>query len=483
MRIEARKLAVISLLTVGISWFSNAENFDLDIDSDGQTGALTDGLLILRHLFGFSGSTLTDGAVALGASRSSPEAVREYLQVNAAELDIDGDSETDALTDGLLILRYLFGFRGDTLVSAALSGSASRSVPSDIESYLSNRIETIACPIETEGFRLKTGSITWTDYVDGSPNVHKLYPSTADEILTAHLIGGAIDLNNLNFLLSPEDDGGKSPAISLAINSIPAAGSTGTVGISLKLYDGSDAARDQGERVIQTAINVEWESSGTAVQFTTPTQTINLTLVTAGATAVEGTQNDFGGELLTFRGSGATGATLDLQLASFLTEGGASAGVDLSGHFVVGDYFFQVVLAGFEINDANNAKFTTIQGSFSTDDTPGVAAYVEDVLVTESAGTATVPVSLSRASNDDVSLQYQTEAVTAVAGTDYVTSSGTLTVSAGDTSGNISIDIVGDSNDENPETLILRLTDPVNAALGRSSSEITLVDGPVAACQ
>ncbi len=483
MRIEARKLAVISLLTVGISWFSNAENFDLDIDSDGQTGALTDGLLILRHLFGFSGSTLTDGAVALGASRSSPEAVREYLQVNAAELDIDGDSETDALTDGLLILRYLFGFRGDTLVSAALSGSASRSVPNDIESYLSNRIETIACPIETEGFRLKTGSITWTDYVDGSPNVHKLYPSTADEILTAHLIGGAIDLNNLNFLLSPEDDGGKSPAISLAINSIPAAGSTGTVGISLKLYDGSDAARDQGERVIQTAINVEWESSGTAVQFTTPTQTINLTLVTAGGTAVEGTQNDFGGELLTFRGSGATGATLDLQLASFLTEGGASAGVDLSGHFVVGDYFFQVVLAGFEINDANNAKFTTIQGSFSTDDTPGVAAYVEDVLVTESAGTATVPVSLSRASNDDVSLQYQTEAVTAVAGTDYVTSSGTLTVSAGDTSGNISIDIVGDSNDENPETLILRLTDPVNAALGRSSSEITLVDGPVAACQ
>ena len=483
MRIEARKLAVISLLTVGISWFSNAENFDLDIDSDGQTGALTDGLLILRHLFGFSGSTLTDGAVALGASRTSPEAVREYLQVNAAELDIDGDSETDALTDGLLILRYLFGFRGDTLVSAALSGSASRSVPSDIESYLSNRIETIACPIETEGFRLKTGSITWTDYVDGSPNVHKLYPSTADEILTAHLIGGAIDLNNLNFLLSPEDDGGKSPAISLAINSIPAAGSTGTVGISLKLYDGSDAARDQGERVIQTAINVEWESSGTAVQFTTPTQTINLTLVTAGGTAVEGTQNDFGGELLTFRGSGATGATLDLQLASFLTEGGASAGVDLSGHFVVGDYFFQVVLAGFEINDANNAKITTIQGSFSTDDTPGVAAYVEDVLVTESAGTATVPVSLSRASNDDVSLQYQTEAVTAVAGTDYVTSSGTLTVSAGDTSGNISIDIVGDSNDENPETLILRLTDPVNAALGRSSSEITLVDGPVAACQ
>ena len=134
MRIDARKLAVISLLAVGIGWFSNAENFDLDIDSDGQTGALTDGLLILRHLFGFSGSTLTSGATGLGASRSSPEVVRDFLLTNVAELDVDGDSETDALTDGLLILRYLFGFRGDTLISAALSGSASRSEAGDIES-------------------------------------------------------------------------------------------------------------------------------------------------------------------------------------------------------------------------------------------------------------------------------------------------------------------------------------------------------------
>ena len=483
MRIEARKLAVISLLTVGISWFSNAENFDLDIDSDGQTGALTDGLLILRHLFGFSGSTLTDGAVALGASRTSPEAVREYLQVNAAELDIDGDSETDALTDGLLILRYLFGFRGDTLVSAALSGSASRSVPSDIESYLSNRIETIACPIETEGFRLKTGSITWTDYVDGSPNVHKLYPTTADEILTAHLIGGAIDLNNLNFLLSPEDDGGKSPSISLAIDSIPAAGSTGTADISLKLYDGSDGVRSQGERVVQTAINVEWESSGTAVQFTTPTQTINVTLITAGGTAVEGTQNEFSGELLTFQGSSATESTLNLQLASFLTEGGASAGVDLSGHFIVGDYFFQVEFDGIEIKDANSAGVTTIQGSFSTAVAPGIAAYVDDVSAGESDGTATVPVTLSRAPSDDVSVEYRTEAVTALAGTDYVETSGTLTINSGNTQADISVGLIADANDENPETLNIRLSTPMNAVHGRSTSTNTLDDGTVSTCQ
>ena len=483
MRTDAIKLAVISLLAVGIGWFSNAENFDLDIDSDGHTGALTDGLLILRHLFGFSGSTLTSGATGLGASRSSPEVVRDFLLTNAAELDVDGDSETDALTDGLLILRYLFGFRGDTLISAALSGSASRSEASDIESYLSSRIEMIACPIETQGFQLKTGSIAWTDYVDGIANVHKLYPTTADEILTANLIGGVIDLNNLNFLLSPEDDGGKSPSINLAINSIPAAGSSGTAGISLKLYDGSDGVRSQGERVVETSINVEWKSSGTAVHFTTPTQTINVTLITAGGTAVEGTENEFSGELLTFRGGGATGSTLDLGLASFLTEGGASAGVDLSGHFVVGDYFFQVEFDGIEIKDANGSGFTTIQGSFSTAVAPGIAAYVDDVSVSESTGTATVPVFLSRAPSDYVSITYRTEAVTALTGSDYVETSGTLTINAGNTQSAISVGLVADADDENPETLYLRLSDPVNAVLGRSTSTITLVDGSTSTCQ
>ena len=50
-------LAVFSLSSV--SAFGT-----FDIDDDGELDALTDGLLILRHLFGFSGSTLTEGAVA-----------------------------------------------------------------------------------------------------------------------------------------------------------------------------------------------------------------------------------------------------------------------------------------------------------------------------------------------------------------------------------------------------------------------------------
>jgi hypothetical protein len=43
----------------------------LDIDANGVTDPLTDGLLVLRFLFGFTGTTLTNGAVGNGCMRCS----------------------------------------------------------------------------------------------------------------------------------------------------------------------------------------------------------------------------------------------------------------------------------------------------------------------------------------------------------------------------------------------------------------------------
>jgi hypothetical protein len=116
--------------------------FHFDIDVDGDTTALTDGLLVLRHLFGFSGTTLTDGALASSAARSDGETIVSYLNNNTENLDIDGDGSTTALTDGLLLLRYLFGFDGATLVDGALGDSATRETAEDIRSYIQSRIST-----------------------------------------------------------------------------------------------------------------------------------------------------------------------------------------------------------------------------------------------------------------------------------------------------------------------------------------------------
>jgi hypothetical protein len=53
-------------------------------------------------------------------------------------LDIDGNGDTDPLTDGVLTLRYLFGLRGDALVTGAVGLGCGRCSASEIEAYLAS---------------------------------------------------------------------------------------------------------------------------------------------------------------------------------------------------------------------------------------------------------------------------------------------------------------------------------------------------------
>ena len=122
--------------------YSCASCFDFDIDIDDETNALTDGLLVLRHLFGFSGTTLVDGAVTISAARTGSASISNYLDTHATQLDIDGDGRIDALTDGLLLLRYLFGFQGYSLIEDARGSDATRATSTEISAYIRSRIET-----------------------------------------------------------------------------------------------------------------------------------------------------------------------------------------------------------------------------------------------------------------------------------------------------------------------------------------------------
>ncbi|MGB1354177.1 MAG: hypothetical protein ACPG5K_09205, partial [Glaciecola sp.] len=76
-----------------------------DMDSDGNVDALTDGLLMLRYTFNLRGDSLTAGAIATGAALT-PSEVEERVGMLTAIADIDGNNQVDALTDGLLLLRY-----------------------------------------------------------------------------------------------------------------------------------------------------------------------------------------------------------------------------------------------------------------------------------------------------------------------------------------------------------------------------------------
>ena len=56
------------------------------------------------------------------------------------ELDIDGDGESKPLTDGLLLIRYLFGFSGDSLISGAIGSGAERDTAEEVEAYIQERV-------------------------------------------------------------------------------------------------------------------------------------------------------------------------------------------------------------------------------------------------------------------------------------------------------------------------------------------------------
>ena len=115
-------------------------NFSFDIDGNAEAQPLTDGLLVIRHLFGFSGESLRSGAVSGEAGRDSSEAIASYLTDADSELDIDGDGEAKPLTDGLLLIRYLFGFSGDSLISGAIGDGATRDTADAVEAYIKERV-------------------------------------------------------------------------------------------------------------------------------------------------------------------------------------------------------------------------------------------------------------------------------------------------------------------------------------------------------
>ncbi|CEJ47390.1 Uncharacterized protein apha_03019 [Umezakia ovalisporum] len=115
-----------------------SQGWNLDIDGSGEIKALSDGVILMRHLFGsFIGNDLIDGAIDPNATRDLV-AIQAYLQegVNQGHLDIDGNGSVGAYSDGIIAVRYMFGtFPGDALIHEVLSPDATRDL-AQIQNHL-----------------------------------------------------------------------------------------------------------------------------------------------------------------------------------------------------------------------------------------------------------------------------------------------------------------------------------------------------------
>ena len=110
----------------------------------------------------------------------------------------------------------------------------------------------------------------------------------------------------------------------------------------------------------------------------------------------------------------------------------------------------------FTINDNDNAPVVDFSSISSNDN--------------ESVSSKAITVELSAASTQSVTVDYTLTGTASGSGTDYTLADGTLTISAGLTSGMITIaGIVDDGLDEPNETVIVTLSNPSNATLGDNS--------------
>ncbi|MET0555796.1 MAG: Calx-beta domain-containing protein [Vicinamibacteria bacterium] len=118
-------------------------------------------------------------------------------------------------------------------------------------------------------------------------------------------------------------------------------------------------------------------------------------------------------------------------------------------------------------------------GAYEANSTIGIA----NATVAEGNGgttPATFAVSLSPAAAQAVTVQYATSNGTALAGSDYNASSGTVTFPPGSTSQNVNVPVIGDTLDEDDETFVVTLSNASGAAIGTAQAVGTIQDNDAA---
>ena len=109
---------------------------------------------------------------------------------------------------------------------------------------------------------------------------------------------------------------------------------------------------------------------------------------------------------------------------------------------------------------------------------PGLSVS-DAVTVTEgNSGTvnATFTVTLSKPTNVDVTVRYDTANGTAIAGSDYTATSGTVTIPAGYTRRTFAVAVLGDRLAEPTEFFGVNLSAPTNATISDGQGTCTIVD-------
>ena len=129
-----------------------------------------------------------------------------------------------------------------------------------------------------------------------------------------------------------------------------------------------------------------------------------------------------------------------------------------------------------------NASISVATGTMTITDDEGLVdlSIADETTADETASNLTATVTLSGTSSQVVTVNYATSDGAATAGSDYTSTSGSLTFNPGDLTQTFTIPILSDSVDENNETFIVTLSSPSNAGLSSSTATMTITDDDAA---
>ena len=211
-------------------------------------------------------------------------------------------------------------------------------------------------------------------------------------------------------------------------------------------------------------------NSGTANQAFTVTlspvsgRTVTVNYASSGASATSGTDFTSTSGTLSFA-AGETTKTINVPLKGDVTvEANETYAVKLSG-----------------ASNAGYGASRTGTGTIVNDDSGPVISANNVTKVEGNAGTANAvfTVSLSQTSTQTITVNYATADGTAAAGSDYTTTTGALSFTAGQTSKTVNVPVKGDATNEADETFSLTLNTPVNATVGSAGIGTITNDDPV----
>ncbi len=193
--------------------------------------------------------------------------------------------------------------------------------------------------------------------------------------------------------------------------------------------------------------------------------------VTAGADALDGWTVEFDSpDQITNLWSG--------QIADHTAGHYVITNADWNGTVAAG----QAVTFGYQASTAGTtaqATNFTLNGDAAggtPEPAPQPAISVADTTAPEDDGALNFTVTLSQASTDTVTVGYTTTDGTATAGTDYVAAAGTLTFDPGQTTQQLTVDVIDDTAVEANETLTVTLSDPTGATLANGAATGTVID-------